>query len=353
MNWWSRDILKKIIKPQKPIPMKKLFKYLVMLLFVIVACKKESAIIETPNPSWSDTQKVRVKKILVVNDSVSFGYDTIEYHYDTYGKLSEIITKNKYKSYVHPIRDEDAIEIDYSFVGCLGYYWKFHSNKFRVQNERVQKIEGKYDWDYLCTDAVFNSTTRNSNFNYGQDGLLKSIYNNIVRRYFENGRIESDIQNITYSGNKVEKFQVVSYEFVPDTIQLETERYTVEPTYIPAEGVPDGLRRMVNQALLGLNSIGFEEYVFYSNFAHNRDLSLVYFFDWWVSFGFPELQTLPSQDAGLVSSKRMQGKKGAYMDGGEYTFTQVDSTASYPYTHDAQNKTLEIAGLKIWYELVE
>jgi hypothetical protein len=74
--------------------------------------------------------------------------------------------------------------------------------------------------------------------------------------------------------------------------------------------------------------------------------------DWIWSFSHPSLNVLPEQDK-IISSKRIVGKKMVDIVDGEPVYQAVDSTASFPYTHDSVAKTLEIAGLKIWYEVVD
>jgi hypothetical protein len=74
--------------------------------------------------------------------------------------------------------------------------------------------------------------------------------------------------------------------------------------------------------------------------------------DWIWSFAHPSFNVLPAQDQ-IISSKRMVGKKMVDIVNGEPVYQAIDSTATFPYTHDPVAKTLEIAGLKIWYEVVE
>ena len=74
--------------------------------------------------------------------------------------------------------------------------------------------------------------------------------------------------------------------------------------------------------------------------------------DWIWSFAHPSFNVLPEQDQ-IISSKRMVGKKMVDIVDGEPVYQAVDSTATFPYTHDPVAKTLEIAGLKIWYEVLE
>ena len=74
--------------------------------------------------------------------------------------------------------------------------------------------------------------------------------------------------------------------------------------------------------------------------------------DWLWSFAHPSFNVLPEQDK-LIASKRITGRKIVDIIDDQPVYQDVDSIATFPYVFDPVAKTLEIAGLKIWYEVVE
>jgi hypothetical protein len=136
-------------------------------------------------------------------------------------------------------------------------------------------------------------------------------------------------------------------------------------------GIPKELVRRVNNALLGLSKGPLEDYEIFqweSDFlfpgnvfleeheiSGNPFLSYEYgssLADWLWTFAHPSFNVIQEQDQ-IISSKRMVGKKMVDIVNGEPVYQAVDSTVTFPYTHDPVAKTLEIAGLKIWYEVVD
>lgn len=120
--------------------------------------------------------------------------------------------------------------------------------------------------------------------------------------------------------------------------------------------IPKGLIKYLNGAVLGLYNFGMEES--FNLFTINDILSPsesifdhTAFQDWIFSFGLP--QSLDDNNSLLIKSKRIKGEKNTGFVGDTFIFKNIDSTATFPYTHDPVAKTLEIAGLKIWYEVVE
>lgn len=164
--------------------------------------------------------------------------------------------------------------------------------------------------------------------------------------------------------NELTKYQVISFGSrfsQTEDSNLGSENYNVEVRYTKDEKIPDGLRKMVNQAVLGLNSTGFDDFTINPEIQKPKSNNKIgtmqsVFSNWILSFGSSKIQTIPSQEIGIVASKRAYGNRVANLneDGsGEYEFINVDSTANFPYIQEAKAKTLEIAGLKTYYELVE
>jgi hypothetical protein len=72
--------------------------------------------------------------------------------------------------------------------------------------------------------------------------------------------------------------------------------------------------------------------------------------NWLVSFGLPQYYILEDNSSHIVSKRTTQIYK--INEAGEEEY-EKNIIEDFPYIHDANAKTLEIAGLKIWYEFVE
>ena len=242
-------------------------------------------------------------------------------------------------------------------------------NIYIFENEKIKFIEGNYGQIFPTSGGVIiGDFYRNANFNFTTIGLLSEIssffeYLNVneigTTFYYNYGKL---IDNIIFNKNVIESYCVKNTVKEKLKEEIEYENYKVNVSYDPAREVPDGLRRLVNQAILGLSPMGMEEgfnnpeYVNDNRSVLNPSVSSSVFVDWIYSFACPQIQSIPSQGIGLVSSKNIKGKRVSHVDNEApmpYIFTEVDSTANFPYIHDASAKTLEIAGLKIYYELVE
>jgi hypothetical protein len=160
----------------------------------------------------------------------------------------------------------------------------------------------------------------------------------------------------------------------PPVLPLSTlgREYSLNITYQQDNtGIPKELVRMVNNALLGISKGPLEDYeifqwqsdflfqgnIFFKEIELSGNPFLNYeygssFADWLWTFAHPSFNVLSEQDQ-IIYSKRMVGKKMVDIVDGEPVYQAVDSTATFPYTHDPVAKTLEIAGLKIWYEVLE
>jgi hypothetical protein len=128
--------------------------------------------------------------------------------------------------------------------------------------------------------------------------------------------------------------------------------FEFEYTYTPAEDIPMKLKRMVNEELLHVNKYGVtsaDAYVL----ANNESPLISSRFgegDWLVSFALWDKYILSEMSSHLVS-KRVT-KHYIKNDSGTPVY-QKTTVEDFPYIHDTIAKTLEIAGLKIWYEVVD
>lgn len=352
--------------------------YLIIISIIVLAissCKKDEVKKEAVKPipaGWFATQNVRILKVEVTKQFATLPFNgaknfNVKYNYNDKGRCISIVTSQEYSddpniySYTHEISyDSNDILLNFGFNA----YGSILENKYNIQNMRLNNISSMYD--FILSGHDLGEFKRISIFNYDDKGFLKKIDFNFD--YNESGQYfyPSVISILNYNGNEVSKFKVVSNSLIVVN-PGEVENYTVDVSYASDNNIPDDLKRMVNQAILGLSFTGLEgftinpEYIkndFLLNFYPNASMSV--FCDWIFSFANPEIQTIPAQNIGIVTSKNIKGKR-VLNDSEEniespnypYIFTEVDSTANFPYIHDAAAKTLEIAGLKIYYELVE
>jgi hypothetical protein len=225
----------------------------------------------------------------------------------------------------------------------------------------------------------------------GQIRKLNYIYEN-NRLKGISGRTQSDPFNVLegnaldlsvlrYAGDRpieiVERsylnLQILDYS-LPSPLALSTigRELAITATYAQENtGVPQELVRRINNALLGLSKGPLEDYEIFqwqsdflfsgntffkdSELVGNPFLNYEYgssLADWMWTFAHADFNTISVQNQ-IISSKHMVGKKMVDIVNGEPVYQAVDSTTAFPYTHDPIARTLEIAGLKIWYEVVE
>jgi hypothetical protein len=137
---------------------------------------------------------------------------------------------------------------------------------------------------------------------------------------------------------------------------------------VPASpDLPPSLVRMVNNALISFVPLGLETspnsvtreiggFLFTGVFPAPFNQPI--FQDWIFKLGMPDMDLLKNDGNYIIGSKRITGRKmvgvnGTWPEVLVPTYQDIDSTATFPYTHDPVAKTLEIAGLKIWYEVVD
>lgn len=149
-----------------------------------------------------------------------------------------------------------------------------------------------------------------------------------------------------------------SYKFATNEF-IDYDKYNLEESfkyYNEDISIPKGLIKYVNGSIYGISMFGMEETSNLFTIATlNSPSENIYnhtaFQDWIFSFGLPHVFGYSGNQ--LIKSKHIRGEKNTGFVGDLFIFKNIDSTATFPYTHDPVSKTLEIAGLKIWYEVVE
>lgn len=341
-------------------------------LLLLTNCKKDlPKMIEeggiSTSDNWQPTQNVRINRVefRVPEEIVQHYSDsliTVNYLYAADGMLKSIESNINFEtsgiSEIFKVSETgENIFIENFSETCRRYALfglMLADNDIRISSNRVDGISGKVN---NCTFGFIASNRQKmySDFSYDKKGLLSSI--NSYFDFFMEGippLLIREINSVVYDlANAVKSLKVVFYSFDEEPLKLED--YSIQFEYHSTTDIPDGLVRIVNQSILEMNSLGYDWMIYqpfylmdYSNYLKRG------FSDWVCAFGLPKVQTIPAKNVDLISKKHITGSRLVYNDNTDVPVSvNVDAIADFPYIHDATAKTLEIAGLKIWYELVE
>jgi hypothetical protein len=247
------------------------------------------------------------------------------------------------------------------------------STSIKIEQERVRNFYDTIN-TWLPSFLIENPYQfRNVQFTYDPENLLQTVmgeYLSAENEYVDGEAISLTVQS--WNDNNIESYRykkvlnkVYKAGFMPflnaPSVGIEME---VQVRYKRTDNIPKMLLRMVNQSFLDVFPAVSEDYLFnwmayfrkdgnwLTNFYNIESTPKQFHSNWILTLSHPRFTVLPEQDQ-IISSKRMVGKKMVDIVNGEPVYQAVDSTATFPCTHDPVAKTLEIAGLKIWYEVVE
>ena len=369
--------------------MKQLIIYLSVSV-ILFSCKKEPAeIIEQNEITWNDTQKVRILKVEQTKSPNSFPFDTddlmtVEYVYAD-DVLKEIIVQRSGEVYSYPrvASEEDKYEFDLTRDIKYGgiFVWQF--SLLNISSGKINSSQKKFTHGI----GLIGKRLKDANYSYGSTGLLSSIKGTGIKGEEDDSLITIpkgiELNTENYENGLLKAYSLKNYIQAYDPLleQVLGQDFKVQAAYQSSTDVPDGLIRLVNQAILGLSYTGFEDHMYHAQYDLRVGYGLISesgeeahaiavakyrytFADWIISFGLNNAYAIPNQGNQLIASKYIKGRKlidGEYeYDPDNYTdrlinavYSDVDSTAYYPYTHHVESKILEIAGLKIYYELVD
>jgi hypothetical protein len=299
------------------------------------------------------------------------------YEYDNVGKLKNI------KVYAdHSYRQESQI-LEYDVIhqaGSGNSSMEFRLKKrpdfvdkgFFIEELRISFKNSRFVSSFYTTKNYFDNiiytfTSKTSFSTKYSDPQLSESCSESNAEYGESDPethrklLRSSCFQTDTSGRITSIFKIGKTFMFATNELLEEDRYNLEETfeyYNDDFSIPKGLIKHINGAIFGSYYFGMEES--YNLFTINSATSPPQnsnnnnaFQDWIFSFGLP--QALNGYSNHLIKSKHIQGEKNVGFEGFEdtYIFKNIDSTATFPYTHDPVAKTLEIAGLKIWYEVVD
>ncbi|MCO5230988.1 MAG: hypothetical protein M9958_07505 [Chitinophagales bacterium] len=249
------------------------------------------------------------------------------------------------------------------------------SNSITMKSFKIIPINNSLSWmsnEYSVVNP-FNSeiSTKNRTITYEYDKSrvlkeLKSVFKGSDGAYFWNGE-GTNLKIKEMNGDLVSRYTVFNRlaAFSEDIKSGQDLEITLQYQYVPE--IPDGLVNIVNQAIMGVYHLGFEDYYFSWPYYLNKDnhISLAkdfptefngtryVFADWIIGFAFPQLKFFPTSKNQLIVSKHIQGKSFSAIDSidSSLVYNRIDSVVNYPYVFDSVQKTLEIAGLKIYYKV--
>jgi hypothetical protein len=329
---------------------------LAFMLLSMIACKKDvSEKIDIPKEDDRDIRVLKVQYMghdyFVFGDSLPLMYPReCTYHYNGEGRLSYI--ENDGEQRVKAEYDNNHIKVTNGVEQnrLFSSYWD--NSNIIFQGKRIENV--------ISTTLLLNIEPHSMTIedeikiNRTSDGRLKSVMSEVSQ--------DAPVPFSLYSGLSTEVLSNKD-DMLPDKLETPlfywsgSDYYTADFTfqYNEAEDVPMKLKRLVNEELLFSNRYGITNFdLLYID--STRNFSQLGEGNWLISFGLPQYYILEEKSTHLVSKRTTTFYKGGVNEGldpdgsKEFFKTKVED---FPYIHDAKAKTLEIAGLKIWYEFVE
>lgn len=194
------------------------------------------------------------------------------------------------------------------------------------------------DWNDIPYEDLYRKVIVNPVY-AGRDSLFKDLFEKFGLNYYVNPAptlIPDDKAN-----------QLL------EALELGPVKFSFH--YSEANDVPTKLKRLVNEELLYLNSRYGVMNLTTRNLYYGDATQWISEYNdgegnWLISFGLPQYYILEDKSTHLVSERIMELYQTNMYGNTEIMKTKVED---FPYKHDADARTLEIAGLKIWYEFVE
>lgn len=333
---------------------------LALMLFLMSACKKD--VIEKPDIPKED-RDIRVLKVQYLGHD--FDPNTIlggqlplmytkecAYHYDTDGRLSRIENDGILRVQAEYSHEQIKVMNEVEQDSRQAFYWD--NSIISYQKNKIENILTVTPfWEF--PNVPSGSSTDKVSISRTSDGRLKSVM-------LESSSDAPVPSSVLYLGLATE---ILSYNDngLPDKLETplfywaDPDYYTADFTfqYNKADDVPMKLKRLVNEELLFSNRYGIANFdLFFID--STRNFSQLGEGNWLVSFGLPQYYILEDKSTHLVSKRTTTFYKGGVNenfdpDGSKVYLKTIEQ--DFPFIHDKNAKTLEIAGLKIWYEFVE
>lgn len=314
---------------------------LCLSIWLITACKKDE-----PRTNFEDVvdgaiasenSDVRVSKVIYTDTSFLFlgipaKEDTIAYGYNPRGLLTAVfINGSQYINVGHP-----SGLVRFSAVLQNSNTWK--------------ESQILHDGKAITQVNVKTVNALNPVISFPVDG-------NIIFKRSENSKLET-VEPRTIAGIPgAETFVTASVRIIeynsdgtPSILAASgvgNSFYLQEITYQQAPGVPNKLKRMLNEDILRINKMGgmrVDNHI-QSTFSFGSNVTG----NWLVTLGLHRLHVISETNPNLVAS--IKTSKIETVGGVQ---TVVDSnTKTFLYLHDVDNRNITINGLKVFYDVVK
>lgn len=358
--------------------MKKLHKLILTIsaftALFLYSCDKETDNIATP-----DTDTFRILKVEVLEPYYPYfpfynNLALVEYNYGNDEMLEGIdIWCNKSKStcnndfpffvptnglFFDVTRNKDAVNIsvkDDPFRYFNEDYIALSNIKIMLNNGIANDILNSYDRK-MPTSILFTDYIRQSNeFLKDSNSSLKDIISNSYITGDASSSPQRVFSIISRQDNRVAQASIKENFFSGSTLSdVYFEDLDIAYQYQIDSSIPKMLISFVNAAIINAVPLGFQD-----NFSHWHNtfykpmVENTSFANWIFLFGIPELGLIQGEQDAIVSEVRTTGKKLVSYDPqipGSEVYETINETKTFPYVHDPVNKTLEINGIKIYYQ---
>lgn len=323
-------------------------------MLILTACKKDDS-----NQSILEDigKNLKILRVQYNNES---GEQKYIYLYDENNRVTKVVNEKNLDTDNEPRFQVQyrlgELEVISQFEGTSDNYW--NRSIISLNSNKIESIEvhtplpGTYPIDF----------SGRININRTVNGQIKSVE---LDSTFVGGLIINDTNTLS---NKLMTYYPISTQIVSfnennhpyksiSTKEIQTVGtshknyvYEFDFQYDKAANIPAKLKRLINEELLHLNKFGVTNFDVKTIATGEQPWSEYGEGNWLVSFGLPQYHILEDKSTHMVSKRTTKHYK--INDGGEKEYIKT-TIEDFPYVHDADAKTLEINGLKIWYEYVD
>ncbi|MCO5231267.1 MAG: hypothetical protein M9958_08955 [Chitinophagales bacterium] len=311
----------------------------IALLSILTGCKKDTVL---EQEIVDDNTAIRILKV-----SFNEGTHRYFYHYDNLGKLS----------YVYHDVDSGINIIDTTRLKTeYGDKWIY------LENDYGGHDDNEWNWTKIFksnnrVDSLFTLTPLTGAVPVPSVSLLKFKRSDnmeiieIIRDRGIQGTYSPILIEVVSSNSNGLPENIKSTNAIKDVIINKTFKVKINYQYTYSPEIPTYLKRLINEELLYLNRYGITRFdLGYICGIYDKPLNHYGDGNWLISFGLPQYYILEEKSQYMVSKRTTDIYQ--INEAGEEEYERT-ITEDFPYIHDAEAKTLEIAGLKIWYEYVE
>ncbi|MCO5229866.1 MAG: hypothetical protein M9958_01790 [Chitinophagales bacterium] len=319
---------------------------IVLLLLTMLACNKDKKTII--DEGKDDDRNIRILRVDYIN-KVSNKTISYIYKYDSLGKLIRpaLLRPDSIEDFsIKVVYNENSIKFIYLDGFSSDQLW--HNTHITFDNDKVEEIEVETPFNLHTPHIAIAGKLGVFRNNNNQLDSIKFIYGDIpATSYFP---LETKVTAYNSYGLPITSQSLPSQNTF--TLYRDNDPIYFKFDYVRGEGIPSMLKRLVNEEFLQLNKYGVtnnDKYIIKYNGISNSYGAGRGEGNWLVSFGLPQYYILSKRSTHIVSKRIADVYK---IKVGEEVFekTIVDE---FPYIHDTSAKTLEIGGLKIWYEFDE